>query len=55
MKVKFCPYQLDISSEKREKINKEIIDVLKNNNLSISEAKIIFQDVLQELVYKPIN
>ncbi len=54
MKIKFWPYQTDISSDKRKKVNREIIEVLKNNNLSIAEAKIIFQDVLQELVYEPI-
>lgn len=57
MKIKFdyCDIEYHGNSEKTEKASREIIEVLKNNNLSTAEAKLVFNETLLHLINKPIN
>lgn len=56
MEIKFYPCDIDSSQKSKDKkVNREIIEVLKNNNLSVAEAKIVFDEVEKELVCRPIS
>lgn len=58
MKIKFdyCDIKYSSNSDnKREKASREIIEILKNNNLSTAEAKLTFDETLLRLINNPIN
>lgn len=56
MKIKFCKDNfLYKNNENRKKAMREIIEILKTNNLSPAETKYIFNEILQELVCTPIT
>ena len=57
MKLKIWPSELGykVSNYESKKVNREIIQIIKNNNLSIGEAKTVFDEIIQELICTPIN
>lgn len=56
MKIKFngCDVFQRLSTDKEKKAIREIIEVLKNNNLSIAETRIVFQETLESLLKLPL-
>ena len=57
MEIQIFPADIGCYSNGKviNKVSREIIEVLKNNNLSTAEAKYIFEETLRKLVCDPIS